>query len=128
MLNRPATPYWGVVLDCADPQRLGEFYARLLGWKITNSEPKWVVIHPGDGVAYMAFQYSEGYVPPVWPNAGGQQQMMMHLDLEVASVQTAVAEAIEAGATLAGHQPQEKVRVMLDPAGHPFCLYADENE
>jgi len=23
-------------------------------------------------------------------------------------------------------QPQADVRVMLDPAGHPFCLYTDE--
>ena len=34
-----------------------------------------------------------------------------------------VAYASERGAVLAEHQPQEKVRVMLDPAGHPFCLY-----
>jgi hypothetical protein len=23
-------------------------------------------------------------------------------------------------------EPQEDVRVLLDPAGHPFCLYLDE--
>ena len=28
-------------------------------------------------------------------------------------------------ATLADFQPQKDVRVLLDPAGHPFCLYAD---
>jgi hypothetical protein len=27
------------------------------------------------------------------------------------------------GAQVAGFQPQDDVRVMLDPAGHPFCLY-----
>jgi len=27
------------------------------------------------------------------------------------------------GATLAGFQPQDQVRVCLDPAGHPFCLF-----
>jgi hypothetical protein len=26
----------------------------------------------------------------------------------------------------AEHQPQADIRVMLDPAGHPFCLYTDE--
>jgi len=30
------------------------------------------------------------------------------------------------GATLAGYQPQECVRVYLDPAGHPFCLWVEE--
>jgi hypothetical protein len=34
-----------------------------------------------------------------------------------------VAHAVAQGATLAGFQPQEDVRVFLDPAGHPFCLY-----
>jgi hypothetical protein len=54
------------------------------------------------------------------------RQMMMHLDIEVPDLDAAVAGAIEAGATLADFQPQEKVRVMLDPVGHPFCLYVDE--
>jgi hypothetical protein len=26
------------------------------------------------------------------------------------------------------HQPQDDVRVMLDPAGHPFCLYVDTGD
>ena len=36
-----------------------------------------------------------------------------------------MADAVELGATLHEHQPQDDVRVMLDPAGHPFCLYLD---
>jgi len=31
--------------------------------------------------------------------------------------------ALEAGATLADFQPDLDNRVMLDPAGHPFCLF-----
>jgi hypothetical protein len=27
---------------------------------------------------------------------------------------------------VAGFQPQDHVRVLLDPAGHPFCLYVGE--
>ncbi len=50
---------------------------------------------------------------------------MMHLDLEVPDLESAVKAATEAGATEAEHQPQETVRVMLDPDGHPFCLYVD---
>jgi hypothetical protein len=34
-----------------------------------------------------------------------------------------VAHAQAAGATLAEFQPQTDVRVMQDPAGHPFCLW-----
>jgi len=39
-------------------------------------------------------------------------------DLDVAGEQAAAA-----GATLAEFQPQPDVRVYLDPAGHPFCLF-----
>jgi hypothetical protein len=34
-----------------------------------------------------------------------------------------VEHAVSLGATVAEFQPQDDVRVMLDPAGHPFCLY-----
>jgi len=49
--------------------------------------------------------------------------MMMHLDIAVDDIEAGVAWALQAGATLAGYQPQEHVRVLLDPAGHPFCLF-----
>ncbi|MDQ3484833.1 MAG: GNAT family N-acetyltransferase [Actinomycetota bacterium] len=58
-----------------------------------------------------------------WPTAEGAQQMMMHLDFEVVDLEAAVAHALELGAELAEYQPQDDVRVVLDPAGHPFCLY-----
>ena len=47
----------------------------------------------------------------------------MHLDIEVVGPAAAVEHALELGATLAEFQPQDDVRVLLDPAGHPFCLY-----
>jgi len=40
----------------------------------------------------------------------------------------AVHDAVALGAELHEHQPQDDVRVMLDPAGHPFCLYVDTGE
>jgi hypothetical protein len=49
--------------------------------------------------------------------------MMMHLDIGVGDLEAGVAWAIESGARLAEFQPQEHVRVMLDPDGHPFCLF-----
>jgi hypothetical protein len=50
--------------------------------------------------------------------------MMIHLDIAVDDLESAVAWAIAAGARLAEFQPQNDVRVMLDPVGHPFCLFA----
>jgi hypothetical protein len=49
--------------------------------------------------------------------------MMMHLEIQVDDLGAGVAHAVAQGATLAAFQPQEEVRVCLDPAGHPFCLF-----
>ncbi len=49
--------------------------------------------------------------------------MQVHLDIEVDDLESAGAAAVAAGAVLADFQPQDDVRVFLDPAGHPFCLY-----
>jgi catechol 2,3-dioxygenase-like lactoylglutathione lyase family enzyme len=115
--------YWGVVLDCPDAQSLARFYATMLDWEIGTDRPDWATVAPRDGVAYLGFQPSPEYVPPVWPPAEGAQQMMLHLDIEVSDLDTAVAHAVDLGARVADHQPQDDVRVLLDPAGHPFCLY-----
>ena len=39
---------------------------------------------------------------------------------------SAVAEAVALGASVAAEQPQDNVRVLFDPAGHPFCLCRDD--
>lgn len=117
--------WWGVVLEAPDPRALARFYSELLGWEIAKEDADGAAIAPPEGVAYIAFQFSDGYVPPVWPAREGAQRMTMHLDFEVLDLQAAVADALELGAREADDQPQDNVRVMLDPAGHPFCLYLD---
>jgi Glyoxalase-like domain len=125
MRGRSQTKWWGGVLDAPDAHVLAEFYSRVLDWPIANTEPGWAVISRPDTNTYLAFQTSPDYAPPVWPSTPGSQQMMMHLDIEVDDLDEAVGEAIQLGARLASHQPQDHVRVLLDPAGHPFCLYLD---
>lgn len=117
--------YWGAVLEAPDGPALARFYATLLEWEIASERPEFATIAPAEGVAYLGFQTSPEYVRPVWPAVEGSQQMMMHLDIEVTDLEAAVAHAIELGAQPAEYQPQNSVRVMLDPAGHPFCLYLD---
>jgi hypothetical protein len=57
------------------------------------------------------------------PASTGDQQMMMHLEIRADDLDAAVAHALAEGAALAAFQPQRDVRVCIDPAGHPFCLY-----
>jgi hypothetical protein len=118
--------WWGAVLEAPDARALARFYADLLGWEIAKNEPEYAAIGPSDGVAYLAFQTAPDYVRPVWPFREGSQQIMMHLDFQVSDLEVAVAHALELGAQDAEHQPQTNLRVLLDPAGHPFCLYLDE--
>lgn len=124
-MTQPQMRLSATVLGAPDPRLLGAFYARLLGWETTTNDPEWVMLESPDGGPGLSFQYEEGYIRPVWPTSPGEQQMMVHLDIAVDDLEPAVAWAIEAGATPAGFQPQEHVRVMLDPAGHPFCLFTE---
>ena len=114
--------WWGVYLDAPDAHALARFYHELLGWPMRTDEAN-AVLAPADGVTYLGFQQSDAYVRPVWPPQAGAQQMMLHLDFEVEDLEAAVGHAVELGAEVAGHQPQRDVRVLLDPAGHPVCLY-----
>jgi catechol 2,3-dioxygenase-like lactoylglutathione lyase family enzyme len=114
------------VLGAPDPQALGAFYARLLGWTVVKNEPVWVMVRPPSGGSGLSFQHEPDYISPVWPPVPGEQQMMSHIDIAVDDLQAGVAWALEVGATLADHQPQAHVRVMLDPAGHPFCLFSGQ--
>lgn len=126
MTLRTKAHWIGVALDAPDAQTLGRFYQRLLGWELHTDTPTWVTLAPSKDAGYnLAFQTEPKYQRPVWPAEDGKPQMSMHLDLEVDDLDTAVEHALSVGAELAEYQPQEKVRVMLDPAGHPFCLYVD---
>jgi hypothetical protein len=128
MRGRSQTTWWGVVLNAPDALVLADFYSHLLDWPIAKTEPGWAVIGQPDSTTYLGFQTEAAYIRPVWPATDGSQQMMMHLDIEVDDLPAAVADAIDLGATLPAHQPQDNVRVLLDPAGHPFCLYLDLSE
>jgi catechol 2,3-dioxygenase-like lactoylglutathione lyase family enzyme len=120
--------WWGVVLEAPDARALARFYSDLLGWEIAKESDEDCALGPTSGVAYLATQTSPDYARPTWPNVEGQQQMMLHLDFEVTDLDAAVAHALELGAEQATFQPQDNVRVMLDPAGHPFCLYTGDDE
>ena len=111
------------VLGTPDPQGLARFYQRLLGWPLRDDDPEWATLRPADGGAGLSYQREDDHVPPVWPAGPGDPRMQVHLDIEVDDLDAAVALAVEAGATVAEFQPQDGVRVCLDPAGHPFCLF-----
>jgi predicted enzyme related to lactoylglutathione lyase len=118
--------WWGCALEAPDPEALATFYSELTGWPIAHQEPATSILSAPGGSTYIVFQESAGYEAPVWPPVAGEQRPMMHLDFQVGDLESAVEEAVDLGAVLAEYQPQENVRVLFDPVGHPFCLCRDD--
>ena len=114
-----------VNLGCPDVPALLGFYQRLFGWEVETADQDWAVLRPPGGGVGLAFQTERHHVRPAWPAEPGEQQMQLHLEIEVEDLAAASAHAESCGAAAAEYQPQEDVRVHLDPAGHPFCLYTD---
>ena len=115
--------WWEVTLESPDPARLLRFWSAVMDKPIHTESEEGGSIDFQEGVVGLSVQKAETYEPPVWPPEPGKQGMQIHLEVEVSDLAAAVEHAIELGATQAEHQPQENVRVMLDPDGHPFCLY-----
>jgi catechol 2,3-dioxygenase-like lactoylglutathione lyase family enzyme len=117
-----------VCIDCADADALAAFYGRLLGWEVTNRDGSdWVAMRDPSGGTGLLFKAEPWYQPPVWPEELGAQTKMLHIEIQVDDLNAAVAHAVAVGGTVAAHQPedrsQDELRVMFDPAGHPFCLF-----
>jgi len=123
MANDAEVTLSAVVLGTPDPGALARFYAALLDWELLLEERGWVSIGPPAGGVGLSFQEEEDHVAPTWPPEAGTQQMQLHLDFKVRDLAAAGERAARLGARLSGHQPEPDVRVFLDPAGHPFCLF-----
>jgi hypothetical protein len=105
-----------VSLDCADPTLLADFYVRLLGGQVRWRKETSVGIRVGPTV--LVPQRVANYRPPTCPGTS-----IVHLDLTADDdVDVPTERAIALGALLADPQPDPRWRVLLDPAGHPFCI------
>ncbi|MCM2390599.1 VOC family protein [Streptomyces albipurpureus] len=124
MTSAPRFTLASIVIDCHDAQALAAFYAQLLGWRTRSSEPGWVHLRSPDGTLGLSLQSEADYQPPYWPEEPGAQQKMLHPDIQVDDLEAATRHAVSLGATEAAWQPPGgDLTVLLDPAGHPFCLF-----
>jgi catechol 2,3-dioxygenase-like lactoylglutathione lyase family enzyme len=118
----------GVAIDCADAGPVARFYERLLGFELGDFEPPhWAQLWDPAGGVHLNIQGETWYEPPTWPERPGEPSKMLHFEVEVDDLAAALATALEAGGTEAPWQPpdrdRERIRVVLDPAGHPLCLF-----
>ena len=127
MRSRTGGMWWGTAIECVDPVGLARFYSGLLGLPVVHEERATAIVASSAQGPFFVFQHAQDYRPPVWPPVEGEQRPMMHLDIQVGDLDDAVEDAVSLGATVAQVQPQPNVRVLFDPAGHPFCLCLDED-
>ncbi len=114
-----------VSLDCADPGPLATFWADLLGGEVLAGKYRGVAVVRLDNILLSAMQVDD-YVPPTWP--AGDVPKQGHFDVEVDDLDEAERHALALGAVRAEPQPDAASHlVLLDPAGHPFCLSLTAN-
>lgn len=108
-----------VSLDTSDPVGLAAFYRQLLDLDVMFESEDFIALK-GAGI-YLTVQRVEEHQPTDWPGTGVPKQM--HLELAVSDLDDAEARAIAIGAMKPESQPSAELwRVLVDPAGHPFCL------
>jgi hypothetical protein len=108
-----------IALDCAEPAELAQFWAQLLGGDVAYTSDDFCAVKADSG--WLATVRVPGYQPPTWPDPVVPKQI--HLDLATKDLDAAEAEAVRLGARKAAEQPApDRWRVLLDPAGHPFCV------
>ena len=120
-MNKPDIRFGAVTIDCGKSQvkPMIDFYTGLLGLKLIGPEDGPFPYLEGENFA-ITLQPEEGYLPPTWPDLERGQQL--HLDFLVKDLPAAAAYALSLGAVESPVQFSQDWHILLDPAGHPFCL------
>jgi catechol 2,3-dioxygenase-like lactoylglutathione lyase family enzyme len=108
-----------VSLDAPDPAALSRFYQDVLGVEVMFSSPDFVALK---GASTLLTIQRVADLPAVsWPD--GPVPKQIHLEFSVDDLDAAEKAVLAAGAVKADVQPApDRWRVLIDPAGHPFCL------
>jgi hypothetical protein len=117
----------GVAVDCATAGPVARFYERTLGYEVLESGPYWAQLRDPETGMHLNIQGVPDYEPPTWPEQEGKQAKMLHFEIEVEDLEAAIAVAEAEGGSQSPWQPPtrdpSRLRVMLDPAGHPVCFF-----
>jgi len=109
------------MIDCADAERVCDFYAGLTGLEKTAAYG-YRALRTANGLTILYAETDFDYERPVWPEVPGGQQKQMHLDYVVDDLPSAVEEALRLGATKPDEQYGDYYVTLLDAEGRPFCL------
>ena len=105
-----------VVIDSADPVRLGQWWADVLGWVVVNDAPEEFEIRP-------TADQLPGLLFGVGPDAKAGKNRL-HLDFRPDDQAAEVRRFLDAGARRAdiGQSGDEPWVVLADPEGNEFCI------
>jgi predicted enzyme related to lactoylglutathione lyase len=105
-----------IVFDAADPHRLAQFWARVLGYNVQASTADLVII------ANLARQRSRLCFQRAATSKTDKNRV--HFDVFVEDRKAEVARIEQSGATVQRTNQQDGVEwtVMLDPEGNEFCV------
>lgn len=128
-----------VVLDTIDARGTAEFWRQLLGlvYRPGHEPPAagqddpegrdWLNLFDPDGTPRLAFQQVPSLEPTTWPDHAVPQQLHLDLTVDTVAELDAVHERVLAlGGELRldrSDDPEEPLRVFVDPAGHTFCVF-----
>jgi catechol 2,3-dioxygenase-like lactoylglutathione lyase family enzyme len=119
--SAPTFRYSAVTFDCSDPAALARFWGEALGLTVTFHTDDFYFLGGKDGAPGLVFHRLPDYRPPTWP--GTDQEKQAHIDVGIDDLDTGEARLLDLGATKPDFQPSpDRWRVLLDPAGHPFCV------
>lgn len=110
----------GITIDCLDPGPMATFYAAAMGGQISHEDVTGAQVAAGD--VLILIRRDEDFIRPTWPSP--DVPMQIHFEFYIDDLQKAQARLHQLGATTSDHQPHGDpgMLVMLDPAGHPFCI------
>ncbi|GLF96993.1 VOC family protein [Streptomyces yaizuensis] len=114
-----------LVLDCAEPRELAEFYAALLGARARQADdPDFVEVVGGSGIL-LAIHRDPGHAPPSWPRPENSLQAHLRVLVDREDLDEAEREAVGLGAVpveTGDRGGPGEVRLYADPAGHSFSF------
>lgn len=108
-----------IVVDCADPEALAEFWGTLLEAPWAVRDPDWAMV--GADPVLLAFQRV--------PEPKSSPKNRLHLDVAVPDAASAIAKAVGLGARELGSGELDAdgdgYVVMADPEDNEFCFVVD---
>ncbi|MDH6521719.1 hypothetical protein M2163_001290 [Streptomyces sp. SAI-135] len=117
--SAPTFRYAAVTFDCPDPAEMAR-YGEALGLPVVFSTEDFVLLGQ-EGAAGLGFNRLSDYRRPTWPDPAQEKQA--HIEVGVDDLDAAQARLLALGAVKPDFQPDpDRWRVLLDPAGHPFCI------